>query len=182
MTRLVWWALFWHRMPENGQVTEPVGRPVYQQVADDLRRKIAAAELPVGSAIPSTAQLCEMYGVSTTVVRAAVAKLREQGLVVGRAGKGVFVSSTPDSFAERAASATDLARQLGELRAELNQVKSAQQDEASGLATLREQVGVLQAQIADLYARLGWPYPEVSPPPDADEGSGQAGERSSASS
>ena len=82
-------------MPENGRVIDPVGGPAYRLVADDLRRKIAAGELPLGSAIPSTAQLGELYGVSTTVVRAAVAQLRDEGLVVGHPGKGVFVSSTP---------------------------------------------------------------------------------------
>ena len=158
-------------MAENGEVANPVGRPAYQRVANDLRRKIASAELPVGSAIPSTAQLSELYGVSTTVVRAAVAQLREHGLVVGHPGKGVFVSATPDSFAERTSDVTDLAKELGELRAELNEVKSSWQGESvAELAMLREQVGVLQTQLADLYARLGWPYPGHPLAPDADEG------------
>ncbi len=75
-------------------MTESIGRPAYQQVADDLRRRIAEAELPVGSAIPSTTKLAKAYGVSITVVRAAVAQLRADGLVVGQPGKGVFVRAT----------------------------------------------------------------------------------------
>ena len=55
-------------MRENGQVAEPVGGPAYQQVARDLRERIASAEFPVGSAIPSTAKLREIYGVSITVL------------------------------------------------------------------------------------------------------------------
>src|SRR5690242_13991698 len=74
---------------ENGLVAEPVGGPAYQQVARDLRKRIASAECPVGSAIPSTAKLSEMYGVSVTVVRAAVAQLRTEGLITGHPGKGV---------------------------------------------------------------------------------------------
>ena len=142
-------------MPENGQVIDPVGGPAYRLVADDLRRKIAAGELPLGSAIPSTAQLSDLYGVSITVVRAAVALLRGDGLVVGHPGKGVFVSSTPDALAERATTVDDLAAQLAGLRADLDQVVSARADDAAGLAALREQVSALQAQVADLSARLG---------------------------
>ena len=58
---------------------EPVGRPAYQQVAADLKRRIALSELPVGSAIPSTAKLTKIYGVSSPVIRAAVAQLRATG-------------------------------------------------------------------------------------------------------
>jgi DNA-binding GntR family transcriptional regulator len=126
-------------MQDNDRVTEPAGGPEYQRVADDLRRRIAAAEFPVGAAIPSTARLSSMYGVSVTVVRAAVAQLRADGLVTGHPGKGVFVSSTPDAVAERTATVEVLARQVDELRAEIVR---------------------LQAQIFMLYAHLGIPPSE----------------------
>ena len=168
-------------MPDNGLVIEPVGRPAYQRIAYDLRQKIAAGELPVGSAIPSTAQLGELYGVSTTVVRAAVARLRVDGLVVGHAGKGVFVSATPDALAERTVTVDDLATQLAGLRAELGQIVSARADDAAELAALRAQVSALRAQIADLSALLG---AFSGPPllPEAEErGRGLGGDESSAS-
>jgi len=95
-----------------GPVTDVVGRPVYQWVADDLRQKIAAGELAVGSAIPSTAQLTRAYQVSYTVVRAAVAELRGAGLVFGQPGKGVYVLATPDAVAERASSIDELPGKL----------------------------------------------------------------------
>ena len=151
-------------MRENGQVAEPVGGPAYQQVARDLRERIASAEFPVGSAIPSTAKLREMYGVSITVVRAAVAELRADGLVTGYPGKGVFVSATPDALAGRAATVEDLARQVEELRAELRRAKSPRRSEsAAEVAALREQVSLLQAQVSGLYAQLGIPYPGDQP-------------------
>ncbi|HUY50583.1 MAG TPA: GntR family transcriptional regulator [Streptosporangiaceae bacterium] len=160
---------------------DPVGGPAYRRVADDLRRKIASGELPLGSAIPSTAQLSEIYGVSTTVVRAAVAQLRGDGLVVGHPGKGVFVSSTPDALAERTTTVDDLAAQLAGLRTELDQVVSARADDAAELAALREQVSVLRSLIADLSARLGT-SPGSPLPPDAQGGGrGLSGDQSSAS-
>lgn len=151
-------------MQQNGQVTGAVGRPAYQQVADDLRRQIAAGELPVGSAIPSTAKLSERYGVSVTVVRAAVTQLRADELVVGHPGKGVFVSSTPDAVAERTTTVHDLAGQVAELRAELRRAESSRYQEAAEVAALRQQIGGLQAQVADLYGKLGEPRPDAGPP------------------
>jgi DNA-binding transcriptional regulator YhcF (GntR family) len=126
-------------MQDNDQVTEPAGGPEYQRVADDLRRRIASSEFPVGAAIPSTAKLSSMYGVSVTVVRAAVAQLRADGLVTGHPGKGVFVISTPDAVAEQTATVEVLARQVEELRAEIAR---------------------LQTQIFMLYAHLDIPHSE----------------------
>ena len=145
-------------------MAEPVAGPAYQQVARDLRERIASAEFPVGSAIPSTAKLREMYGVSITVVRAAVAELRADGLVTGYPGKGVFVSATPHALADRAATVEDLARQVEELRAELRRAKSPRRSQSvAEVAALREQVSLLQAQVLGLYAQLGIPYPGDQP-------------------
>lgn len=97
-------------------MTERIGMPAYQQVAADLRRLIAAGDLPIGSAIPSTNELTKHYEVSSTVARAAVNQLRTDGLVVGQPGKGVFVQATPESAAEQTLSIDDLKRQIAELR------------------------------------------------------------------
>ena len=167
-------------MRETGHVAELVGGPEYLRVADDLRSRIASGDLPVGSAIPSTAKLCQGYGVSITVVRAAVAQLREAGLVVGHAGKGVFVSATPADISERTVSVDELARQVGALRAELGRVGSARNGEE--LAELREQVRLLQTQVADLYRQLGRPYPGAELPPESGRSGRRGGDRPPASS
>ena len=69
--------------------------PSYQLVADDLRSKISSGELQVGDLIPSTVKLMEQYGVSSTVVRHAVAQLRTDGILEGHPGKGVYVKALP---------------------------------------------------------------------------------------
>jgi DNA-binding GntR family transcriptional regulator len=151
-------------MQDNDQMAEPTGGPAYQQVADDLRHRIAAAEFPIGSAIPSTAKLCEMYGVSVTVVRAAVAQLRAHGLVTGYPGKGVFVSSTPKALGQRAVTIGGLANQIEELRAELHEAESARRkDAASEVAALRAEIAQVQAQVSGLYAHLGISHSEGEP-------------------
>jgi GntR family transcriptional regulator len=142
-------------------VTESIGRPAYQQVAEDLRQGIASGEFPVGSAIPSTSKLASAYAVSITVVRAAVAQLRADGLLIGQPGKGVFVRATPEAVAERAASIEDLASQVSELRAELRGAESARRDEVEAeLAALRQDVGVLQTHLVNLYVQLDRPVPK----------------------
>jgi len=140
---------------EDGLVTDHVGRPAYQQVADELRQKIAGGELTVGSVIPSTAQLTKTYGVSSTVVRAAVAQLRADGLLLGQPGKGVFVRSTPEAVAKRTTSIDDLAGQIAELR-ELCGAESARREELEAeVLQLRQQIDALRAQFTELAAQTG---------------------------
>jgi DNA-binding GntR family transcriptional regulator len=153
-----------HAAREGGQVTEAFGRPAYQQVADDLRRRISSGEFPVGSAILSTAKLTRDYSVSVTVVRAAVAELRRQGVLAGQPGKGVFVRATPEAASERAATIAELSEQIGELRAELREAEAGRRGElAAEVRELRQSVDLLRAHLAGLYAQLGKPYPDDRP-------------------
>jgi len=63
---------------------------------DDLRAQIANGGLAVGAPIPSTAELKEQHDVSVAVVRRAVAELKEEGLLQGQPGKGVYVQAEPE--------------------------------------------------------------------------------------
>jgi DNA-binding GntR family transcriptional regulator len=82
-------------------VTEDSARPAYLRLADDLRDRIAQGEYRVDDALPSTAELMSLYGVSSTVVRAAIRELKIEGLTRGQAGKAVFVARQPDPRADR---------------------------------------------------------------------------------
>lgn len=67
-------------------------RPVYKQVADDLRRRITSGELRPGDPLPSEPQLTQEYGgISRTIVRQGLTLLRNEGLISSRHGKGWFV-------------------------------------------------------------------------------------------
>lgn len=73
----------------NGHVPgwEPVqGRPMYRQVADQLRAAIAVGQLTPGETLPAEADLMGVFGVSRPTVRAALAMLRRQGLISTRQG------------------------------------------------------------------------------------------------
>jgi GntR family transcriptional regulator len=66
-------------------------RPRYEAVASALREQIQSGKLPAGSRIPTEREIIETYSVSITVARAAIAQLRNEGLVVSHQGKGTFV-------------------------------------------------------------------------------------------
>jgi GntR family transcriptional regulator len=70
-------------------------RPVYKQIADQLRAAIEAGELPPGQRLPSEAELMGRYDVAQGTVRQALSLLRGEGLVVAQHGRGVFVRERP---------------------------------------------------------------------------------------
>jgi DNA-binding GntR family transcriptional regulator len=74
-------------------------RAPYVQIADDLRRSIAAGQLRPGDRLRSGRDLARDYGVAPMTVQHALAALRDEGLLISWQGRGVFVR---DPKAERA--------------------------------------------------------------------------------
>jgi len=62
---------------------------VYRELLDRIR----FGQYALGERLPSEMELAESYGVSRPVVRAALSKLRDSGLIVSRQGSGSFVNS-----------------------------------------------------------------------------------------
>ena len=60
---------------------------LYQQIADDLRRRILSGDLAVGDDVPSEGELAEQWRTSRGPVRNALAALRSEGLVETRRGR-----------------------------------------------------------------------------------------------
>ncbi|MCX5063723.1 GntR family transcriptional regulator [Streptomyces sp. NBC_00201] len=67
--------------------------PQHQVVANDLRRRLVAGEWPVGTKLPSRAQLAQHYGVGSNVLQKAQERLIIEGLLEGRAGSGTYVAN-----------------------------------------------------------------------------------------
>ncbi|MHB8312322.1 MAG: GntR family transcriptional regulator, partial [Candidatus Dormibacteria bacterium] len=65
--------------------------PLYQQLADILRKDIAEGRLPAGVAFPSERKLMARYQVTRTTVRSAIGALKQEGMVVSEHGAGSFV-------------------------------------------------------------------------------------------
>ena len=66
-------------------------RPLYQQLAADLRAQIYAGDLAPGAQVPTEAALAARYDTARNTVRLALALLRTEGLITSRRGRGSFV-------------------------------------------------------------------------------------------
>jgi GntR family transcriptional regulator, transcriptional repressor for pyruvate dehydrogenase complex len=65
------------------------------QVAQALLARIESGQLKPGEKLPAEAMLAPEFGVSRTVVREAISRLKHGGLLESRQGSGVFVTSQP---------------------------------------------------------------------------------------
>jgi GntR family transcriptional regulator len=65
--------------------------PLYVQLADLIAKRIEDGTLVPGRPVPSETQLRQEYDVSRGTVRAAVALLRERGLVMTVPQRGTYV-------------------------------------------------------------------------------------------
>jgi GntR family transcriptional repressor for pyruvate dehydrogenase complex len=94
--------------------------PLADQVFGALQSDIAEGRLKPLEKLPIEQQLAASFGVSRTVVREAVARLRSDGLVTVKQGSGVFVAAGPFNRAFRmpaeAASEQAAIREIYELR------------------------------------------------------------------
>jgi GntR family transcriptional regulator len=73
-------------------------QPMYQQIADDLRRKIETGTIRRGAQLPTELVLREEYDASRNTIRDAIKRLISQGLVETRPGQGTFVTTKADPF------------------------------------------------------------------------------------
>jgi len=65
---------------------------LYEQIVDQIERRIVAGDLKVGDQLPAERELADQFAVSRTAVREAIKALREKGLVEIRLGRGTFVT------------------------------------------------------------------------------------------
>ncbi|GAA3804530.1 winged helix-turn-helix domain-containing protein [Streptomyces chiangmaiensis] len=66
-------------------------RPVWPQIADDLRRRLDAGEWKAGERFPGTVALAAEYEVTQSTTQKAVVALREEGRLRTVLGAGSYV-------------------------------------------------------------------------------------------
>ena len=71
--------------------------PRYLQIAQELMDAIASGKFPIGSQIPTEAEICQSAGVSRFTAREAISVLTNKGLVVPRKRAGTSVIAIPDA-------------------------------------------------------------------------------------
>ncbi|HEX7150289.1 MAG TPA: GntR family transcriptional regulator [Thermoanaerobaculia bacterium] len=74
-------------------IDEADPRPIYRQVADEIRRLIAGGVLAEGEALPSVRQVAIDLGVNLNTIAGAYRELQAEGLVTIRHGSGAVVAS-----------------------------------------------------------------------------------------
>lgn len=88
---------------------------LHEQVAAEIRRAIADGEAKPGERLPPAKDLAAVLGVNTNTVLRALRRLRDEGLLDFRRGRGVTVAGTPQHGAvvQRANELVLFARQQG---------------------------------------------------------------------
>jgi GntR family transcriptional regulator len=74
-------------------IDESDPRPIYRQVADEIRRLIATGALAEGEALPAVRRVAIDLGVNLNTVAGAYRELQTDGLVTIRHGSGAVVAS-----------------------------------------------------------------------------------------
>ncbi len=111
-----------------------VGMRLSEQLADALATSIRQGQWKPGEKIPTEGALVERFGVSRTVVREALSRLRTLGLVTSRQGSGAYVQS-----ADEPADGSLLLAPDGSLKAviQMVEVRRALEAESAALAAAR---------------------------------------------
>jgi DNA-binding FadR family transcriptional regulator len=78
--------------PKKAEEISP-SQSLADRITISLREDIAKGRYAAGGQLPPSKDLAESYGVSITVVREAFSRLKADGLIASRQGKGVFVAA-----------------------------------------------------------------------------------------
>ncbi|MFD4138480.1 GntR family transcriptional regulator [Streptomyces sp. NPDC058572] len=148
-------------------------RSLHERIAADLRDEIMSGDLAPGARLPSTAMLKTRFDASNATVQKAVQLLKDEGLVIGRAGAAVTVrehrqrTMRPASYMAPAAAGapyrwlTEAAKYGARARSQLldvgeavppADVTAALSLPESGTALLRRQVLMVDDEPAELVA------------------------------
>lgn len=73
-------------------VLSQTGGPLYQQIVNQIKQRIAVEEWAAGDEIPSIRQLAADLRISVITVKRAYLELEHEGLIVTQHGKGSFIA------------------------------------------------------------------------------------------
>lgn len=123
---------------------------IYQHIFE----VIIAGEFPINARLPSETELAHRFGASRPVVREALARLRDDGIIVSRQGSGSYVKRRPDIAVLRFVPVSSIAdiQRCFEFRHGLEGVAAAlaaERWEDGDLAEIRAALDELEACIRD---------------------------------
>ena len=82
-------------MSEPLTLSQSDKRPIYLQIMEQIRQRIAVGDWKEGQTIPSIRQLAADTAVSVITVKRAYLELEREGTIVTQQGRGSYVASTP---------------------------------------------------------------------------------------
>lgn len=94
LRRLVYWCVWYTRTDETAvhiHLDPTDGRPIYQQIVDEVRRAVALGTVAPDEPLPSVRALAVALRVNPNTVQQAYRELERAGVVYSRRGQGTFV-------------------------------------------------------------------------------------------
>ena len=82
-------------MGEGFIISQSDKRPIYLQIMEQIKQRIAVGDWTEGQIIPSIRQLAVDLQVSVITVKRAYLELEREGVIVTQQGKGSHVASNP---------------------------------------------------------------------------------------
>ena len=82
----------------NIKISNASGKPIYDQIRDQLKSKIISGELKEGDALPSMRLLAKELRISVITTKRAYEELEREGFIISVTGKGSFVASKNTEF------------------------------------------------------------------------------------
>ena len=79
-------------------MSNKASRPLYEQIATQIKSAIMSGELKAGEAIPSVRAMAKSLHISILTVQKAYSTLQEDGIIETTAGKGCYVSAQNQDF------------------------------------------------------------------------------------
>lgn len=74
------------------------GRPVYQQIIDQIKRDIALGRLIKDEKLPTVRQLAGQLAINPNTIAKAYRQLEQEGIIVTKPGAGAFVANLDSSL------------------------------------------------------------------------------------
>lgn len=72
--------------------------PIYEQIAQQYKKRILSQDLKPGDCLPSIRSLAKELGISVITTKRAYEELEKEGYIESVAGKGCFVSKENKEF------------------------------------------------------------------------------------
>jgi GntR family transcriptional regulator len=122
-------------------ISQTDGRPLYLQIMEQIKQRIAVGEWAPGEELPSIRQLAVALCVSVITIKRAYLELEREGVIATQQGKGSIVAPNsglkPRLYDEELAEHLEQAVRLGALLGLTPRELAARLDEATGKGAVR---------------------------------------------